>query len=115
MITVEKLNGLIEKAKTSNKLLRDLKLAAYNANLLELAAELRLMETELFPESNESKSAKEKAKKLNLVFRMVDLNISEPVCWLIAETLNAYKSKKGKFSMVDAANLIDRKEKIFNE
>lgn len=44
------------------------------------------MEKELFPLTDEENKARESAKKINIVFRMVKLIMSGDVCWLISET-----------------------------
>jgi hypothetical protein len=104
---------LIESAKKNRKGFNRLKNAVVTCEQFELASQLRNIEKEAFPETEEVKMAKEQAKKLNLAFRMVALNISEDVCWLIAETLKIHNEKQGNFSIDDAANLILKKEEIF--
>lgn len=106
-------NELIEAAKKNHKGLIRLKDAAITCQQFELAAELRIIERETFPETEEAKLAKERAKGLNLAFRMVELNISEDVCWLIEETLKVLNEKKGEFSIDDAVKLQSRKEELF--
>jgi hypothetical protein len=106
---------LIEKAKTDKKLLRQLKNAAVRGQDFELASQLREMETELFPRSQEAKDAKAKASDLSLLFRMIELNVAESTCWLLSETLSLHQKKKGKFDLKDAAALVARKKELFEE
>lgn len=109
------LTQLIESAKKNRKGFQRLKNAVVTCQQFELAVKLKEIEKEAFPETEEIKLAKEKAKKLNLLFRMVDLNISEDVCWLIAETLKVHLEKQGEFSIDDATKLLFEKSEIFIE
>ncbi len=107
------LKQLIEAAKKNRKGFKRLKEAVVTCQQFELAAELRGIEKDTFPETEEVKLAKEQAKKLNLLFRMVDLSISEDTCWLIVQTYNCYTEKQGEFSIDDAIRLQFKKEEIF--
>lgn len=109
------ISQIIEGAKKDRKHLMALKNAAVKCQQFELAANIRALENEWFPETEEQKQAKESARKLNLLFRMVDLNISEDLCWLINETLKGHNKKKGKFSIEDAVSLKFQKEKLFQK
>jgi hypothetical protein len=104
---------LIEAAKKNRKGFNRLKNAVVTCQQFELASQLRDIEKEAFPETEEVKLAKEQAKKLNLAFRMVELNISEDVCWLIAATLKMHNEKQGEFSIHDAVKLMLKKEELF--
>jgi hypothetical protein len=106
---------LFEEAKKSKKNLVKLKSTALHCQMFELAAKLRDLEIELFPNSEEYNLAYEQAKKINLLFRMVELNIPESVCWLLEETLKVYKNKKGKFDLLDASKLVAKKNELFTE
>lgn len=76
----------------------------------ELACSIREIEKEIFPETAEEK----KAKELRLLFGMVDLNVSEDVCWLISEVMEQHTKKKGKFSIHDASDLIYKRKQLFS-
>lgn len=104
---------LIEAAKKNRKGLIRLKNAAVTLQEFELASQLRELETKNFPETEEVKAAKKQAKDLSLLFRMVDLNVSEDKCWLIAETLKLYNKKKGKFDIKDAAKIRAKEVELF--
>ncbi len=111
----ELLIQMLEKAKTDKKSLRFLKTSAVNLQLFELAAGLREMEKDFFPETEEVKKAKERAKEINLIFRMVELNVSEEICWLIDEVIRLHTKKKGKLSMDEAIKLVAKKDELFND
>lgn len=108
-----KLNDLLEKAKKDKLILKELKHLAIKAQEYDLAANIRELEKELFPDSEEAKLAKEKSKKINLALRMVNIDIPEDVCWLIAETLTLYSQMGAKFSVNEAVELVFKKEELF--
>lgn len=105
---------LIEKAKTDHKLLKKLKTLAVEIQHYELGAAIRDMENTYHPETDEQKKEKENVKKLDLVFRMVELKIESKMIWLISNTLNVYKKKKGKFDLKDAATLVVKSQELFD-
>jgi hypothetical protein len=107
--------SLLKEAKKSKKSLGELRTLARHLQMNEFADKLRELESKLFPESKEYKEAHERAKKLNLLFRMVELNIPESVCWTVSETLKVYNRKKGNFDLLDATKLIDKKNELFPE
>lgn len=109
------LNDLVEKAKCNKKGLIMLKNTAVRCQQFELASQLRELETSLFPETDEEKAAKKLAKEINLLFRMVELNVSEDVCWIIHEAIKCHSKKKGKFSVEDAAKLVIKRKELFDE
>lgn len=106
---------MLEKAKTDKSAFRALKNTAVKCQLFELASKLRDMERELFPETDEIKNAKERAAEMNLLFRMVDLKVPEPTCWLIDQAISMHKKKKGKFTIEDAVNLKYQAQEIFDQ
>ena len=109
----ELLKQLIENAKKDKKKVLALKEMAVKCQQFELAAEFRQLEKDLFPETEEVKTAKELAKGINLALRMVELNVSEDVCWLISETLKVHSKMKGKFSIKEASELIVKRKRLF--
>jgi hypothetical protein len=109
----ELFNQLLEKAKTDKRTLLAFKNAAVRSKQFELAANLRELETTLFPESEEAKKAKAEAKKINLLFRMVGVDAPEHIGWLIAQALRLHSKKKGKFSVDDAERLKHQCKELF--
>lgn len=104
---------LIESVKKNRKGLNCLKDTAIICRQYELAKQLSDIEKLAFPETEEIKLAKGQAKKLKFLFSMIKMDVSEPACWLIAETLKRNNEKKGDFSMNDAIELCLKKEEIF--
>jgi len=111
----ELLKQMLEEAKKDKKKLLQMKKMAVNMGQLELAMNLRNLEVELFPESPEVTVAKLKAAKLNLVFRMVELNIPEDVSWLVEATIKRYWKRRGNFDLKDASELVWKRKEIFGE
>lgn len=103
------LTNLLEGAKKSKKALRSLKSAALDAGQFELAAKLRDMERELFPDSEDEIYA----RNVNLALRMVGLNTDLKTAFLIGKTMEAYRKSKGKFAIDQASDLIAKAEQIF--
>lgn len=109
----ELLAQLLEQAKTNKKALVSLKNTAVKCKQFELACRLREMEKEIFPESEEVKVAKEKGRVANLALRLVEIQTDDATAWLISETMEMHRKKKGKFSIHDAADLRVKKSEIF--
>lgn len=108
------LSQMMVAAKKDKKQFLALKNLAVKCQQFELAANIRELEKELFPETEEEKQAKGKAKEINLVLRMVELNVSEDICWLIYETLKMHSKMKGKFSIRQSTALVVKRKEIFN-
>ena len=111
---MQELLNLVERAKKDKKKLIALKEMAVKCQDFEVAANFREMEKEFFPETDEIKSAKKQAKEIQLALQMVELNVSDDVCWLISNTLKVHSKKKGKFSIKEASELIVKRKELFN-
>lgn len=109
----KQVNTLLKEAKRKKGTIIDLKNLAVKCQLFELASQLRQIERKKFPDTKEEQYAKRMGKELNTVFRMVEMNIPEETCWLIHQTLERFKKKKGKFSIRDAASLKTKQKEIF--
>jgi predicted nucleic-acid-binding protein len=105
----------VEKSKTNRKAFKYLKASSVEAQLFELASELRSLELKYHPETEEQKEAKKIANRMNLLFRMVELNVERPLCWLIYKAIKLNDKKKGNFSLEDASKLIADKKRLFDE
>jgi hypothetical protein len=106
-------NVLLEKASEKLETLLELKNFAVKVKDYELGAKCREIELEKFPITQEQTEAKDEADKLNLLFRMVELNIDEKFCYRIARAFELYKKKKGKFDIKDASKIIVDSERLF--
>jgi hypothetical protein len=114
MKNMEKLfEQLIEKAKQDKYDFLLLKNTVVKLQQFELAAQLREIERNLFPESDEEKKAKEIAKEIKTLLSMVDLNAPDATCFIISETLRLYDKKKGEFTLEDAVRIKVKCENIF--
>lgn len=109
----ELFNNLVEQAKKNRKGLIAIKNAAVANGQFELASRLRAIEVECFPETDEVKSSKERARKNSDIFSMVNLRVEPATAWLIEETLKVYAEKGGNFSVDDATTLRLKQEELF--
>lgn len=105
---------LLENASKKLETLLELKNFAIKVGNYELGAKCREIELEKFPITQEETDAQEEAEKLNLVFRMVELGIDNPTCYIIAKTLELCKKKKGKFDTADALKIIVDSKRLFS-
>jgi hypothetical protein len=104
----------LEKIQKDHKAIRLFKLSAINCQSYELAAHIREIEKELFPESEEAKQAKQDGTDILNVLGMVKINVQDKkIAWLIKKTIKCHSKKKGKFSLKDAADLQTKAEKLF--
>jgi hypothetical protein len=107
--------NLVEAAKRDKKKIKAFKVLAVDCQQFSLASDLRDIERELFPESREMTDAKIEASKLNLVFRMVGLDVPDRVAWLVNQTLKKHWKRRGNFDLKDAATLRAKTEELFGE
>ena len=110
-MTIEK--QLIEKAKESKQNMFILKDALVKLQLFEFACELREIEKQTFPETEEITNAKNVADKLSKVFKMFDLNVPSSTAWLINEVLKTYNINND-LSIKQATDILEQMDKIFN-
>ena len=87
--------------------------ALVKAKCYEMADELRKIEREKFPETEEQKAAKEEAEKFNLLFRMVELDIEPMTAYLIVQTVKKFGRRKGNFDIKDAVILVNDTNRLF--
>lgn len=104
---------LLEKASKNVDTLNELKRLSVRLMDFELASKCRELELELYPVTDKETIAWERAKKLNLAFRMVELNISEDTCHKIEQTLNLYQQMDGDFSLDDATKIMVENGELF--
>lgn len=106
---------LLEEAKKDKRLLESLKKLAVDHRQYEVGANLRDLEKEIFPPRIEELEAKADAIILSAAFRLVDLNISNDNCWLIAAVVRRLDEKKDNFSLSDAIEIMKFKKQYFGE
>jgi len=106
---------LLEKAKRDKRAFKKLKELSVDTQHFLLATELRAIERDLFPESEEVKEAKVRASKLNLLFRMIELSVSDHTAWMIEQAIIFDIKNPGQFSLRDAESLMDKTKRIFDK
>lgn len=114
-MTTQYFEKLIEEAKKNKKLLQLLKEAAVKSQQFEFAAELRQIERENFPLTEEQIKAKELTDFLDVIFRGAEISAPKSTLWLIYNLVEGYKKKKQKFSLKDISALMAKQKEIFEE
>lgn len=114
-MNTKQFEDLLEIAKKDKKVLEHLKNAAVKGQMYELASNIRDIEKENFPETEEDKSIKKTYRDANLLLRMVDVNASEFTSYKIGKAFEVYNKKKGKFDTGDAVKIINTADKYFNQ
>lgn len=103
----------IEVVKKDKKVFNILENAVVTGQQYELASALRDIKKESFPVSEWEKQAKEKAKEIKCLLSLIDLNVTEEVCWIIYESIKLHEEKKGQFCLADANTLKIMKGKLY--
>lgn len=112
-MTEQQIKETTEILAKDKRALISVKNALVKAKCYELAAELRKIEHEKFPETEEQKAAKEEAEKFNLLFRMVELDIEPMTAYLIVQTVKKFGRRKGNFDIKDAVKLANETKRMF--
>jgi len=113
-MTTENLTELLELAKKDQKILQALKNGAVKCQKFQLAADLRDIEKELFPENPASIEAKKLAKEVKEFLNTFDLGVNDSQAWLLYEAFLLFIKKKGKVSEKNTADLIAKQESYFS-
>lgn len=104
---------LVEEAKKDKARFESLKRTVVKCQQFELASNLRQIEKDLFPESNEDKVNKEYAASIVALMSMVNLKIDLETAFIVSEAIKVYGKKKGKFDLHDASAIQEKKDKLF--
>lgn len=98
-VIISSFTDIMKEAEKDRSLLRMLKLLAVKGKQFELASELRRLETEMFPASDQEKVAKEVAQCLS----MVGLTCNDETAWKTYMAVKEYIKKEGEFTIRDAS------------
>lgn len=99
--------------QVAKKAFRTLKTISVIGQDYELAAELRTMELELFPETEEEKTAKKQAKDLEGILKFFGIKTSLSNCYIILEAVKKYNELGTDFSIKDSVKIELDAEKYF--
>lgn len=105
---------LLEKAKQSKESLIKFKSFVVSLQQYELAAEIRSLEVELFPEPTKYKKQRNHAHGLSVALNLVGIHCDHESARLAWKTFNKVNKLKGKFSVEDAVKIQLENDKIFN-
>jgi hypothetical protein len=111
---MEALLQLVERAKNDKSKILALKEMAVKCQDFEVAANFRDMEVRYFPETDEIKNEKKEAKEIQTAFSMVELKISEDICWLLLNVFKLHSIMGGDFSLNDAVKLMVKRKELYN-
>lgn len=109
----ELLKQLIEKSKTNRKVFNQIKNVAITLGEFELASQLREMELEAFPETEEVKQMRIEIKQLTRTFALMGMTLDDHTSWLVNETVKLYNQKGGELSLEDATKLLTLRDQLY--
>lgn len=109
------LENLVEAAKKDHKTLKALKVLAVKCQQFSLAADIRDLERELFPQTEEQKKAVLEGSNIGSLLRMIEINVPDRFAWLIYQTIKRYSKRRDNFDMKDAAELKAKMIALFGE
>lgn len=107
---IEKFTKLAEKDR---EVLKGLKNLAVQTRNYELAANLRTLEVEKYPEALTTSKEYKNAEVFDVVLRLVDMNIGIERAYLVLECAKVFIKKKGNADMKDTAKIKSKAKKIF--
>lgn len=109
----ELIEQLTTEAETNRTLLRDLKCAAVNSKLYELAAKLRDIETKRYPKSHTDSPEYKQARQFEVGLRMLDINASLPAAYKILALARVFDKMGGETDMESVAKIEAESLEIF--
>ena len=109
------MNEVIKRASKSRDSLIELKETFVRLKEYDLAAQCRELELKLYPKTKAQLDAIELSKQLNLLFRMVNLDIPDKIAFTVYEAIKAYNRKKDKFDIKDAENTLARVNSLIED
>ena len=112
---IELLKQMMEDVKTDISKLRSLKHAAVRCQQFELAANLRGLEKDLFPDTEEQAKERERVTQLSTLFSMFELKVDDRILYTIDKAIAAFKKKKGKFSVNDVVSIKVKAKELYPE
>lgn len=104
-----------EVALSDKKLLNQFKNLLVKCQKYELAASVREVEKEKFPETDEEKEAKNLVREYRNVLGMVKIETEDQTIYTIAKVMDLYRKKKGKMNIEDCAKIIATAKEIFSK
>ncbi len=109
------LEKMLENAKKDKKAFNTLKTLAVKLQMFEFASQLREMEIEVFPLTEEEKKAKKIGQQLTSVFSILKLNTNPATAWKIYQAIHHYDKCKGEFSIDNGCDIAIRAERLFED
>lgn len=110
-----KFEELLEKNQGNRSFLNGLKNLIVKSKQYELAADVRQIEIDNFPEADSKHPDKLLAHKVSKALGMVGLNADERVCFKFIKVIEGIKEKDGEFSIMDSAKILADYDKFYGE
>lgn len=104
---------LIESAKSDRTKLIEVKNLAVKLQQYELASNLKDLENELFPISEEDKKLKFRAVDVSMALKLCDLNSTSSTAFVVDSVIKVLNKKNGNFSLEDAAKIKAKKKELY--
>ncbi len=109
----DKLEAFLNAAKQNKQLLNQFRTLAVYAGQLELGAQLRDLEVELFPDTPEQSQAKQEGERISGVLSMSGIDTNAKSSWICVKTIDAFNEKGGEFSIEDGAVIRADADRLF--
>lgn len=109
------LDNLVEAVKKDQKMLKALKVLAVKCQQFSLAADIRDLEHELFPQTEEQKKAMLEGSNIGSLLRMIEINVPDRLAWIIYQAIKRYLKRRDNFDLKDAAELKAKMIALFGD
>lgn len=106
-------NSIIELLETDKNFLLVMKKATINSGDYGLGAELRQIEIDKFPDSEEDKDIKQQVNDLILAMKMVEVKCNEHAAFRFLMVMK--QENMNDFSLKDAARIIAKGRELFGD
>lgn len=110
-----KLNKLLDAVKKDRSQLINLKELAVSNNQYELAAELRGIETELWPKSHSDNPKRIEAKIYSKALALVNMKVDESTAFVLLQTAKKVIKHKDQFDLMMSSKIVAEKNEIYGE
>lgn len=111
--TKEVITALVKLAEEDRDILKGLKTLAVNNTQYGLAADLRDIEVAKYPDAKSTNKEYKEAKVFNVMLRLLDVNTSTKMTYLVLEAAKLFIKKGGQGNIEDTSKIQAKANKIF--
>ena len=105
---------LIESVSKNRKSLRGFIKTLLENKQFELAAQLRELETELYPEAENDRTEIEFALLIKQTLLVAGLQMDPEYCWIVSKMSEVLKEKGGSMSLEDIFAVVNKQKELFS-